>query len=172
MFRVEFRGMADVYFFFFKQKTAYEMRISDWSSDVCSSDLFFTAELMDAMRIAAAGDIAPDRMEGSWAGAMGQPQFMPSTFQRHAIDADGDGRRDIWPSLADVFGSAGNFLNAAGWRAGEDWGQEVILPQGFDYAQADLTVRRPVSAWQAMGVRSAEGRPLDGSVAEASRSAE
>ncbi len=129
---------------------------------------FFTAELMDAMRIVASGDIALERMEGSWAGAMGQPQFMPSTFQRHAIDADGDGRRDIWTSLPDVFGSAGNFLNAAGWRAGEDWGQEVILSQGFDYGQADLSVRRPVAEWQAMGVRPTGNRPLDDGVTEAS----
>ncbi len=121
---------------------------------------FFTAELFDAMRIVGSGDIALERMQGSWAGAMGQPQFMPSTFQRHAVDADGDGRRDIWSSLPDIFGSAGNFLNAAGWRAGEEWGQEVILPEGFDYTLADLSVNRAVADWQALGVRSADGRPL------------
>ena len=121
---------------------------------------FFAGELFDAMRIVASGDIALDRMEGSWAGAMGQPQFMPSTFQRHAVDADGDGRRDIWSSLPDIFGSAGNFLNAAGWRAGEEWGQEVVLPPGFDYTLADLSVKRAVADWQALGVRSADGRPL------------
>lgn len=128
---------------------------------------FFRSELFDAMRIVAAGDVTLDRMYGSWAGAMGQPQFMPSTFQRHAVDADGSGRRDIWGSLPDVFGSAGRFLQAAGWRAGEDWGQEVLLPSGFDYGLADLSERRSVGEWEALGVRAAGGREL----AEADRQA-
>ena len=123
---------------------------------------FFETELMNALQIAAQGDAAVSRMQGSWAGAMGQPQFMPSTFLRHAVDGNGDGRRDIWGNVPDALASASNFLRAIGWRPGEEWGQEVVLPTGFDYRQASLTVERPVSEWQQSGIRSADGRPLPG----------
>ena len=121
---------------------------------------FFEGELINALRVAASGDAPLSRMQGSWAGAMGQPQFMPSTFLRHAVDGDGDGRRDIWASVPDALASAANFLREIGWRPGEEWGQEVLLPPGFDYRQAALPVERPVGEWRALGVRSADGRPL------------
>ncbi|MCK2169480.1 lytic murein transglycosylase, partial [Thalassospira xiamenensis] len=92
---------------------------------------FFTAELMNALRIVEEGAIAVPQMEGSWAGAMGHVQFMPSTFLRYAVDGDGDGRRDLWHSLPDALSSAANFLNALGWRTGERWGREVSLPDQF-----------------------------------------
>ncbi len=121
---------------------------------------FFRAELMHALRILENGHIAKARMEGSWAGAMGQLQFMPSTFARHAIDADGDGRKDIWGSLPDVFGSAANYLSALGWKSGRTWGREVRLPEGFDLEQATLSVERTLAEWQRRGVRRANGADL------------
>lgn len=118
------------------------------------------SELLAALRILDAGDIAPDRMVGSWAGAMGHTQFLPSVFLAHAVDADGDGHRDIWGSIPDVTASTARFLADEGWRAGERWGTEVRLPAGFDYARAELTVRQPASQWAAEGVQALDGQPL------------
>ncbi len=133
---------------------AYDERRSD----------FFRRELLTALQIIEAGDIQPARMEGSWAGAMGNLQFMPSTFQQHAVDADGDGRRDIWGSLPDVFASAGKFLSDLGWNAGETWGREVRLPEGFDHGRSSIETypenRLPLSEWARLGVRRADGGPL------------
>lgn len=121
---------------------------------------FFRSQLMDALRILEGGHIEPDRMLGSWAGAMGQPQFMPSTFVRYAADGDGDGRKDIWTSLPDVFHSAANYLASIGWSGDETWGREVRLPDGFDLGLATLEERRHIAAWQALGVRRADGSDL------------
>ena len=121
---------------------------------------FFRAEVLNALRIIDQGHIGADAMQGSWAGAMGQVQFLPSTFVRHAVDFDGDGRRDLWHSLPDVFASAANYLRAIGWHGDETWGREVRLPQDFDYDLSDLTLRRPLAAWQALGVRRIDGRDL------------
>jgi membrane-bound lytic murein transglycosylase B len=121
---------------------------------------FFRGELLSALRIIDQGHIAAADMKGSWAGAMGQMQFMPSTFLAYAVDGDGDGRKDIWRSLPDAFHSAGNYLRRAGWRAGELWGREVRLPAGFDHAQARLDIKRPVRAWAARGVTLPDGSPL------------
>ena len=121
---------------------------------------FFRAELISALRILDQGHIALERMTGSWAGAMGQPQFMPGSFLAYAVDFDGDGRRDIWDSREDALGSIGNYLARANWRAGEPWGVEVHLPAGFDAGLADGRTMRPLSAWAALGVRRADGRPL------------
>jgi membrane-bound lytic murein transglycosylase B len=99
-------------------------------------------------------------MTGSWAGAMGQNQFMPSSFMRFAVDHDGDGRRNIWTSLPDVFASTANYLRQSGWRDDLTWGREVQLPAGFDIKLADLEVKKPLAEWQRMGVRSADGGPL------------
>lgn len=129
---------------------------------------FFRAELLAALSILEAGDIDPQTMMGSWAGAMGQPQFMPTTFVRYATDGDGDGHRDIWTSLPDVFASASNFLNNLGWDGEQTWGREVVLPAGFDIELADLKVRKPVSAWQDLGVRRPGGAPLPSADFEAS----
>ncbi len=121
---------------------------------------FFRAQLMDALRIIDQGHISAQAMQGSWAGAMGQVQFIPSTFMGHAVDFDGDGRRDLWASLPDIFGSAANYLSAIGWRGDETWGREVRLPKGFDLELADLTLRKPIAAWQALGIRRVDGEDL------------
>jgi len=121
---------------------------------------FFTEELLAALRIIDEGDITPDRMVGSWAGAMGNFQFLPSVFLRHAVDADGDGRRDLWRSIEDSILSAGNFLQSLGWQPALRWGREIRLPEGFDYALAGRDQRRPLSEWVDKGVTDAWGRPL------------
>ncbi len=128
---------------------------------------FFRKELLTLLKIMDQGDIRIDA-NSSWAGAMGQPQFMPTTYQGYAVDFDGNGRRDLWNSLADVFGSSANYLKSAGWRANQTWGREVLLPPGFDYALAELDIRKPVSEWARLGVRDARGRPLPDPTVEAS----
>jgi membrane-bound lytic murein transglycosylase B len=117
-------------------------------------------ELLAALTILQNGDIGRAQMIGSWAGAMGQTQFLPSNFLAYAVDADGDGRRDIWGSVPDVMASTANFLARSGWQAGQPWGLEVRLPPGFDYARADLEVRQPTTQWAADGVQSMDGAPL------------
>ena len=117
-------------------------------------------QLLAALTILQNGDIGRAQMIGSWAGAMGQTQFLPSNFLAYAVDADIDGRRDIWGSLPDVMASTANFLARSGWQAGQPWGLEVRLPPGFDYARADLEVRQPTLAWAAEGVQSMDGTPL------------
>jgi len=114
---------------------------------------FFRQELLHALRIVDEGHISPDKMMGSWAGAMGQLQFMPSSFRAYAVDSDGDGRVDLWNSLADVFASAANYLSKAGWVKDETWGREVELPKGFDASSAAQDVRKPLSDWKALGLQ-------------------
>ena len=121
---------------------------------------FFRNELLTALKILDAGHISVEDMSGSWAGAMGQCQFMPSTFDRYAVDGDGDGRIDIWNSLPDIFASAANFLSESGWRPDERWGREVVLPQGFDFTQSGTGVRKTVTEWNNLGVMRADGSPL------------
>ncbi len=121
---------------------------------------YFRSELMAALKILDEGHVRPDHMKGSWAGALGQPQFMPSNFFRFAVDFDGDGRRDIWDSRADALASIANYLARNGWRSGETWGREVRLPSGFNTAGASRDNRRPLSAWARAGVRRVDGRPL------------
>ena len=113
------------------------------------------AQLLDALTIVDRGDIAADRMVGSWAGAMGNTQFLPSNFLRYAVDADGDGRRDIWGSVPDVLASTARFLQGEGWQAGQPWGQEIVLPEGFDLARANALQRKTSAQWAAEGVRPA-----------------
>jgi len=120
---------------------------------------FFRRELLDALAILDAGHVSPEAMHGSWAGAMGQMQFMPSTFQRHAIDEDGDGRKDLWASIPDALASAANFLHAIGWRDGEVWGREVRLPDNLDLDMASAT-NRSGRQWASLGVTQADGTPL------------
>ena len=112
------------------------------------------------MKILQSGDIDRAQMIGSWAGAMGQTQFLPSNFLAYAVDADGDGRRDIWGSVPDVMASTANFLARSGWQAGQPWGLEVRLPPGFDYARADADVRQPTTQWADEGVQAMDGAPL------------
>lgn len=114
---------------------------------------FFRNELLAAFEILEQEHITRDKMRGSWAGAMGQPQFIPTSFLKFAVDFTGDGRRDIWNTVPDVLGSIGNYLRQHGWKPGLPWGYEVTIPQGFDYRIS----RRTFSEWQALGVRRADG---------------
>jgi membrane-bound lytic murein transglycosylase B len=118
---------------------------------------FFRAELLNALRIIDARHVAAADMKGSWAGAMGQVQFMPSTYLRHAVDGDGDGRKDLWASLPDALNSAANYLREIGWRSGELWGREVLLPEGFDWELARPGVKKRVDEWVALGILRADG---------------
>jgi len=127
---------------------------------------YFRSELLAALRVLEGRHVSPDRMRGSWAGAMGQPQFMPSNFERLAVDFDGDGRRDIWDSRADALASIANYLARHGWRDGEPWGFEVLPPAGFDLERADTETRRPVREWSRAGYRRADGGPLPASELE------
>jgi membrane-bound lytic murein transglycosylase B len=129
---------------------------------------YFRAELISALRILDQGHIRADNMTGSWAGAMGQCQFMPSTFLGYAVDYDGDGRRDIWNDRADVLASIANYIARLGWRGGEGWGREVMLPGGFDARFTGLEVKRPTGEWTRMGVRGVDAGPLSGREGEAS----
>ncbi|MEK7778475.1 MAG: lytic murein transglycosylase [Pseudomonadota bacterium] len=153
---------------FWGLETSYGSHFGDWritdslATLACDSrrSTFFTQELINAMRIIDAGDIIPERMIGSWAGAMGHMQFMPSTFLHYAKDMDGDGRRDLWGSVSDAFGSAANFLRQVGWIPGLEWGQEVRLPETFDYTLAGRGQMLSQSEWAKSGVLTASGAPL------------
>jgi membrane-bound lytic murein transglycosylase B len=129
---------------------------------------YFRSELMAALRILDRGDIRVEEMTGSWAGAMGGPQFMPSSYLDYAVDYDGDGRRDIWNSRGDVFASIANYIRGLGWRGGQSWGQDVLLPNGFNPGYAGLNAKRPTGEWSRLGVRSVDAGPLDGRESEAS----
>lgn len=118
---------------------------------------FFRSQLIDALRIVEAGHVAPAAMNGSWAGAMGHLQFMPSTFRAYAVDGDGDGRIDLWNSLPDAMVSAANYLRRAGWRPGEPAALEVRLPADFDWRLARDTYRVALADWIARGVTPADG---------------
>ena len=119
---------------------------------------FFRKELLTALRIVSDGHITPNQMVGSWAGAMGHTQFMPTSFMSYAVDFNGDGKKDIWNSVPDALGSTANYLNKFGWRPGETWGYEVKLPSGFDFARARQMEKAPLSQWQAMGISRVSGR--------------
>jgi membrane-bound lytic murein transglycosylase B len=133
--------------------------------------LFFRGELLDALEILDRGDVDLAHLRGSWAGAMGQPQFMPSSYRQWAQDFDGDGRRDIWSSAPDIFASIANYLAAHGWQAGQTWGQEVVVEpeaarriamevgrrDGSCQAKRDMTVALPLARWQELGVRTVSG---------------
>jgi len=121
---------------------------------------FFRSELMHSLRILDEGHIGIEEMLGSWAGAMGQIQFMPSTFTRLAVDEDNDGRKDIWHSLPDVFGSASNFLSSYGWLPGYTWGRKVTLPQEFDQSLIGTDTKMTLAKWQEAGVRRHNGEAL------------
>ena len=113
----------------------------------------FRGELIAALRILDEGNIRADSMVGSWAGAMGQCQFMPSTFLRYAVDFDGDGRRDIWGDRTDVLGSIANYISRLGWRGNEGWGRQVVVSENFDPRLAGLGTQRSTAEWARLGVR-------------------
>ncbi|MBZ9664582.1 lytic murein transglycosylase [Pseudomonas sp. LMG 31766] len=114
---------------------------------------FWRAQLLAALQILQNGDVPSERMIGSWAGAMGQTQFMPTTYNQHAVDFDGDGKRDLWSSSTDALASAAHYLQASGWQRGQPWGFEVSLPNDFDYALADPDQRRTLAEWAELGIR-------------------
>lgn len=114
---------------------------------------FWEDQLLAALQILQSGDISPAAMRGSWAGAMGQTQFMPTTYLQHAVDFDGNGKRDIWNSSADALASAANYLANSGWKPGQAWGYEVQLPTLFEFALADGEQRKPLHEWLQLGVR-------------------
>ncbi|NNE40366.1 MAG: lytic murein transglycosylase [Marinicaulis sp.] len=118
------------------------------------------SQLMGALKIIQNGYASRDELKGSWAGAMGHTQFIPTTYLAYAIDHDGDGRRDIWNNLGDVFASTANYLSASGYRENEGWGVEVKLPAGFDYSQADAAKKKVLVEWTAAGVDGADGSDL------------
>ncbi|MCJ2033429.1 lytic murein transglycosylase [Methylobacterium sp. J-068] len=115
---------------------------------------YWRGELVAALQIMAQDPPPPEPLTGSWAGAMGHTQFMPTVYRAYAVDFDGDGRRDIWNSVPDALASTANYLRDMGWRPGERWGSEARLPEGFDYALADETTERSLAAWRALGVES------------------
>ncbi len=121
---------------------------------------FFRSELMDALRILQSGDITPQQMTGSYAGAMGQTQFMPDSFLKYAVDFSGTGRRDIWHDLGCVFGSTANYLAREGWQAGLPWGEIARVPETLDPSLAGRDKRRPLAEWQRLGVGRTGAAPL------------
>jgi lytic murein transglycosylase len=123
---------------------------------------FFRGELIETLRILQSGDVRPEALTGSWAGAFGQTQFMPSTFQRLAVDFDGDGRRDIVGSVPDALGSTANYLKHAGWASGEPWGYEVRLPADYG-GPSGRRNRRDLAEWRSLGISTIDGEPPTGS---------
>ncbi|NYZ61391.1 lytic murein transglycosylase [Luteimonas sp. SJ-16] len=121
---------------------------------------FFRSEFVALLKLLHDGDLRDPDTTGSWAGAFGHTQFMPSTYARIAVDFDGDGRRDLVASIPDALASTANYLKRAGWQTGRPWGHEVTLPAGFDLAQAGRGNRRPVSEWTARGIVRRDGGPL------------
>lgn len=121
---------------------------------------YFRTELFSALRILQAGHIAPDRFVGSWAGAFGHTQFMPSTFERLAVDFDGDGKADLMDSTSDALASTANFLARSGWQSGQPWGFEVRLPEGFSTAGEGRRSKRAMGEWASRGLKRVDGSPL------------
>ncbi|HUD85974.1 MAG TPA: lytic murein transglycosylase [Xanthobacteraceae bacterium] len=121
---------------------------------------YFREEFLSALDILQHGDVPPDHLVGSWAGAFGPTQFMPTTFKRYAVDFDGDGKRDVVDSVPDVIASTANNLKQDGWASGETWGYEVVLPQNFDYLLADRSKQMTVHQWEGLGVRRAGDKPF------------
>lgn len=121
---------------------------------------FFKGELLALLKLIDKGDLNPVSLAGSWAGAFGHTQFMPSTYARIAVDGDGDGRRDLVASIPDALASTANYLKQAGWRTGQPWGVEVRIPAGFNAALAGRTKRKPLADWRALGITLVDGTPL------------
>lgn len=121
---------------------------------------FFTGEFLTALRVMERESLRPEQMRGSWAGAMGHTQFMPSNYIRYAVDGDGDGRTDLFGSEKDALASAANFLSHLGWQDGFRWGREVILPENFDYGLTGRSNPQSLAQWARLGVRLADGAPV------------
>lgn len=128
---------------------------------------FFRGEFFATLKLIQSGDLQAEGLVGSWAGAFGHTQFMPSTYARIAVDGDGDGRRDLVGSIPDALASTANYLKRSGWRSGQAWGHEVLLPEAFDSSVNGRQARRPLSQWLARGITRADGQPLGSSDAQA-----
>jgi lytic murein transglycosylase len=126
----------------------------------CRRGELFRVELTEALRIIDKGDLRPSDMIGSWAGELGQTQFLPSHYNKHAIDYDGDGRRDLFHSIPDIIASSAKFVVFLGWQRGQPWLEEVRVPERLPWDQADLAIQHPRSKWAAWGVTRASGAPL------------
>lgn len=120
---------------------------------------FFTKELLILLKLIDQERL-PHNAEGSWAGAMGNTQFMPSNVAAYGVDADKNGKLDLWGSKEDIFHSSANFLKRIGWHRGEHWGREVIIPKDFNFALANLKVKKPVRKWESLGVKPADGKKI------------
>lgn len=129
---------------------------------------YFTMEFINALRVVDRGDVAPGDMIGSWAGAMGQTQFMPTNYLRYAVDGDKDGRVDLWNSVDDALASAANYLSQLQWQWGERWGREVLLPDNFDFALSGRDQRSALANWNRLGITDVAGRPIPSLDMEAS----
>ena len=121
---------------------------------------YFKDEFLSALEILHRGDLRPEQMRGSWAGAFGPTQFMPTAFKRYAVDADGDGRRDVVDNPADLIASTANNLKKEGWQAGQSWGYEVVVPKGFNYMLADRARTMTTAQWEQLGVKRAGSQPF------------
>jgi membrane-bound lytic murein transglycosylase B len=121
---------------------------------------YFRDEFLATLEILERGDVAPDRLKGSWAGAFGPTQFMPTSFKRYAVDFDGDGRRDVVDSIPDVIASTANNLRKDGWVSGQTWGYEVVVPKGFNYLLADRSRQLTLAQWERLGVRRVGNQPF------------
>lgn len=121
---------------------------------------YFRDEFLSALEILHRGDVRPEQLKGSWAGAFGPTQFMPTSFKRFAVDFDGDGRRDVVDSAADMIASTANNLKKDGWVAGSSWGYEVVIPKGFNYLQADRSHQKTMAEWQGLGIKRVGGKPF------------
>jgi lytic murein transglycosylase len=121
---------------------------------------YFREEFLSTLEILQRGDIAPDRLIGSWAGAFGPTQFMPTSFKRYAVDFDHDGRRDVVDSIPDLIASTANNLKTDGWVPGETWGYEAVLPANFDYRLTDQSRQMTVRQWESLGIKRADGKPF------------
>ncbi|MFG3597512.1 lytic murein transglycosylase [Bradyrhizobium sp. RDI18] len=121
---------------------------------------YFKDEFLTAIEILNRGDLRPEQMRGSWAGAFGPTQFMPTAFKRYAVDADGDGRRDVVDNVADLIASTANNLKKDGWQTSRSWGYEVVLPEGFNFMLADKSKAMTIAQWQSQGLKRADGKPF------------
>ena len=121
---------------------------------------YFREEFLSTIEILHRGDVRPEQLKGSWAGAFGPTQFMPTSFKRYAVDFDGDGRRDVANSVPDVIASTANNLKRDGWQTGQTWGYEVAVPEGFDYLQADRSKQFTLAQWEKLGVKRADSKPF------------
>jgi lytic murein transglycosylase len=120
----------------------------------------FSEQLLNALRVIQRGDLQPQDMRGPWAGEVGQFQFVPKVYFEYAVDLDGDGRRDMVRSTADALASAANYLDGLGWKAGQPWLQEVVVPANMDWSQADVTIKKPRAYWAQSGVTYRSGKAL------------